>query len=189
MGVLSLIILFSLEIPVLVNPNHPARPHYFAMRWPLLPHAIFGIFSILAGPVQFSSRVRRNYPKLHRVIGRLYVGSIMISAPMGAVIVLALPEDNNFRIGVCVHATLWFITTLMAFLTARNRQILQHKQWMVRSYVLTFSFIVTRILGPVWNALHISHHDYGIVDVMLNVAYLLVADIGLNWREITTKRA
>jgi uncharacterized membrane protein len=129
--------------------------------------------------------MRRKYPKFHRILGRFYVGSIMLAAPLGIVIVIVAPTDPFFRTGVCVHATLWFITTLMAFLTARNRHILQHKQWMVRSYILTFSFITARVLSPIWAAFGITPHEYGIVDVILNLSYLLVADIALNWRELT----
>ena len=189
MFIMALIILFTIEVPVLINPTHPARAHYLPMRWLLLPHIFFGVIATLAGPFQFSSRIKRRHLNFHRILGRVYVASIMIAAPLGAAIVIALPTDPYFRTGVCVHATLWFITTTMAFLTARNRQIVQHRQWMVRSYVLTFSFIIARILGPVWGAFHINQHDYGIVDCILNLCYLLGADIGLNWRELTTKRA
>jgi hypothetical protein len=60
---------------------------------------------------------------------------------------------------------------------------------MVRSYILTFSFVITRVLGPVWGFFHVTITQYGVIDVILNLLYLLVADIALNWREITTSRA
>lgn len=186
--VMALAVLFIVDLPML-NAHHPARPYFFKVRWPLLPHMIFGGIAILSGPVQFSSRVRRQYPQFHRILGRFYVGSIMIAAPMGIVIPLVGPKDPFFTTGVIVHGSLWFVTTLMAFLTARNRHILQHKQWMVRSYILTFSFVITRVLSPLWPIFHVSITQYGMIDVILNVLYLLVADIALNWREISTRRA
>ena len=117
------------------------------------------------------------------------MASIMIAAPMGILIPIVGPIDPFFTAGIMIHGTSWFICTLMAFLTARNRHIQQHKQWMVRSYVVTFSFILTRALGPIWGAFHINITEYGMVDATLNVLYLLVSDIALNWREITTARA
>ena len=190
MFVLTLIILFKAEIPVMVNPHHPGRPHYFAMRWYLVPHLIFGSIAMLAGPLQFSTRFRQRSLRVHRILGRVYVASIAVAAPFGAAIVIFLPTENHFRVGVCVHASLWFITTAMAYLTARNRHIVQHRQWMIRSYVLTFSFILSRVIMPVWLALGVAdRHNYGIVDVTLNVCYLLGADIAINWREISRKRA
>ncbi len=112
----------------------------------------------------------------------------MIAAPMGMLIPVFGPKDPFFTTGVEVHGACWFITTLMAFLTARNRHIVQHRQWMVRSYILTFSFVITRVLGPLWAFLHITISEYGMIDVMLNLVYVLVADIALNWKEITTSR-
>jgi energy-converting hydrogenase Eha subunit C len=60
---------------------------------------------------------------------------------------------------------------------------------MVRSYILTFSFVITRVLSPLWPIFHVSITQYGMIEVILNVLYLLVADIALNWREISTRRA
>jgi uncharacterized membrane protein len=153
------------------------------------PHLVLGSVALLSGPIQFSSRIRSQYPKFHRILGRCYVGSVLIAAPMGILITIIGPKDPFYTIGIATHAGVWFITTLMAFFTARNRQIPEHKQWMVRSYVLTFSFIATRVIGPLWGLAGVTTpHQYGIIDTGLNVVYLLVADIALNWRQITTKR-
>jgi hypothetical protein len=59
---------------------------------------------------------------------------------------------------------------------------------MVRSYILTFSFVITRVLGPLWAVLRVTISEYGMIDVLLNLVYILVADIALNWKEITTSR-
>ena len=36
-----------------------------------------------------------------------------------------------------------------AYLTARNRQIQAHRQWMIRSYLFTLSCIFTRVANPI----------------------------------------
>lgn len=144
---------------------------------------------MLSGPIQFSSRVRAAYPRFHRILGRWYVCSVLVAAPLGSAITFIGPKDLFFTIGVNIHATVWFITTLMAFLTARNRHIPEHRQWMVRSYVLTFSFVASRVISPLWGLFHMNNpHSYGLIDASLNVAYLLITDICLNWRQITTRR-
>jgi uncharacterized membrane protein len=185
---LALYVFFVVDVPLL-NASHPERPYFFKVRWALLPHGLLGGIAIVAGPLQFSSRLRRRYPDFHRILGRVYVVSVLIAAPFGIQITVLGPKNNLFTTGVAVHASLWFITTLVAFLTARNRHIVQHRQWMVRSYILTFSFVITRVLSPLWQVFGITLKEYGTVDVILNLAYLLVADIALNWREITTRRA
>lgn len=188
MLVLATIILL-VDLPLL-SPTHPYRWYHFKVRYALIPHWIFGSVALLSGPFQFSSRIRRQYPRIHRILGRYYVASVLIAAPLGIWITLLGPKDLFYSIGIDTHAAVWFICTLMAFITARNRQIPEHRQWMVRSYVLTFSFIATRVIGPFWMLIGFVHgpHEYGLVDTGLNVVYLLVADIGLNWKQITTRR-
>jgi len=185
---ISFAVLVINDIPFL-NPHHPYRFYHVKVAPVLVPHMILGCIAIFAGPFQFSTRLRARYPKYHRLVGRAYVGSIMIAAPMGALIPIVGPKDPFYTTGVIVHATSWFVTTLMAFFTARNRQIPQHKQWMVRSYVLTYSFVITRVLGVVWQLLGVTITQFGMIDCILNFLYILCADIGLNWKEITTSRA
>lgn len=180
-------IIFAIDLPLL-NPHHPYRVYQSKVAWALMPHAMLGTFALLAGGFQFSSRLRRRNIKLHRILGRFYVAAVLVAAPLGIMITVIGPKDSFFTFGVAVHASVWFITTLMAFLTARNRHIPEHRQWMVRSYILTFSFVASRVLAPVWFFMGVkSPHEYGIVDATLNVAYLLIADISLNWRQLTSR--
>jgi hypothetical protein len=44
------------------------------------------------------------------------------------------------------------------------------------------------VLGPLWAVLRVTISEYGMIDVLLNLVYILVADIALNWKEITTSR-
>ena len=37
------------------------------------------------------------------------------------------------------------VTTAMAYMAVRNRAIEQHREWMLRSYVVTFAFVVFRL--------------------------------------------
>lgn len=79
--------------------------------------------------------------------------------------------------------------TTAAFITARNRQIAQHRQWMVRSYAITFTFVSSRVLNlwPVyWSHLGDVLSAVGIIAFTL--ASLLIVHVGLNWRELTTRR-
>jgi hypothetical protein len=46
-----------------------------------------------------------------------------------------------------MQAAAWIVCTTAAFITARNRQIAQHRQWMVRAYAVTFTFVSSRVLN------------------------------------------
>ena len=59
----------------------------------------------------------------------------------------ALP--NPLIIAADSQAILWFICTAAAFVTARNRHIVQHRVWMIRSYSVTLVFFTSRVLLPI----------------------------------------
>jgi hypothetical protein len=61
---------------------------------------------------------------------------------------------------------------------------------MVRSYAVTFTFVFTRVLNlwpRYWSRLGDTLAAVGVIAFTL--ASLLVVDIALNWRELTTRRA
>jgi len=165
---------------------HAYRLQVIADRHLLIPHTLSGVVALLAGPVQFSSRFRLRHLKFHRVLGRIYVISVFIGALTG----IALAAGRPGMPGTCVQAAAWVVCTTAALITARNRQIARHRQWMVRSYAVTFTFVSSRVLN-LW-PLYWSHLGDSLAAVGLIVftfASLLVVELGLNWRELTTRRA
>ena len=124
--------------------NYPnSHDRFWDERYILVPHIVFGLIALLAGPFQFSSRFRQRNLALHRLLGKVYVVSVLIAAPLGFILTLKRPPLLEFAVGV--QASLWFLTTIVAFVTARNRQINHHRQWMVRSYAVTFFFVSDRV--------------------------------------------
>ena len=92
--------------------------------------------------------------------------------------------------GTCMQAAAWIACTTAALITARNRQIAQHRQWMVRSYAVTFTFVSSRVLNlwpRYWSHLGDTLAAVGVIAFTL--ASLLVVELGFNWRELTTRRA
>jgi uncharacterized membrane protein YozB (DUF420 family) len=48
-------------------------------------------------------------------------------------------------VGVFSLAVAWLATTGMAILCIKRRNITAHRQWMIRSYIVTFAFVLFRI--------------------------------------------
>ena len=165
---------------------HAYRLQVIADRGLLIPHTLCGLIALLAGPVQFSSRFRQRHLKFHRVLGRIYVISVFIGALSG----IALAAGRPGLPGTSMQAAAWIVCTAAAFITARNRQIFQHRQWMARSYAVTFTFVSSRVLNlwpRYWSHLGVTLAAVGVIAFTL--ASLLVVDLALNWRELTTRRA
>lgn len=171
----------------LIDPAHPSWPHYMTMgRW-LLPHGLAGAAALFVAPFQFSDRLRKGYPRVHRVSGRIYVAGIVVLAPLG-VYLQYLDESvglpRSFTMAAVVDATLLYITTGIAFMYAVKRRITQHRQWMTRSYAVALVFFETRfILGVTgWETLGVAVTET-VVWVCLAFAVLL-GDIASQWQEL-----
>jgi uncharacterized membrane protein len=188
MGTMTLSVLFYSEIPMLRKADE--RAYLSTIPFLIIPHAAAGIAALLSGPLQFSTRIRRRAPTFHKVLGRVYVVSVFVAAPLA--IVMSNPHrdyrDYYFVAAIIVQAGAWMVTTAAAFFTARNRQFQQHREWMVRSYAVTFTFVGTRVLQPIpaWN--RFSAAGFAMAIIVITFLAVLIPDIALHWRELTTRR-
>ena len=165
---------------------HAYRLQVIADRALLIPHTLAGTLALLIGPINFSSRIRQRHLQLHRVLGRVYFFSVLVGAPTG----IALAWGRPGLPGTSMQAAAWVVCTTAAVIAARNRQIAVHRQWMARSYAVTFTFVSSRVLNlwpRYWSHLGDSLSAVGVIAFTL--ASILIVDIGLNWHELTTRRA
>jgi uncharacterized membrane protein len=187
LGLTALFVFVTSEVFLIADypMYHAYRLQVIADRHLLIPHVLAGIFALLIGPINFSSRIRHRHLKLHRILGRIYVVSVFVGATTG----IALAWGRPGLPGTSMQAAAWIVCTTAAFITARNRQIAQHRQWMARSYAVTFTFVSSRVLNlwPLyWSHLGDSLSAVGVIAFTL--VSLLLVDLGLNWHELTTRR-
>jgi len=187
LGLTVLFVFITSEVLLIADypMYHAYRLQVVADRHYLIPHALAGIFALLIGPINFSSRIRQRRLKLHRVFGRIYLISVFVGSFTG----IALAAGRPGLPGTSMQAAAWMVCTTAAFATARNRQIAAHRQWMARSYAVTFTFVSSRVLNlwpRYWSHLGDVFSAVGVIAFTL--ASLLIVDLGLNWRELTTRR-
>jgi uncharacterized membrane protein len=187
LGLTVLFVFITSEVLLVTDYSmyHAYRLQVIADRHLLIPHTLAGTFALLIGPINFSSRIRQRHLQLHRVLGRIYVISVFIGAFTG----IALAAGRPGLPGTSMQAAAWIVCTTAALITARNRQIVQHRQWMVRSYAVTFTFVSSRVLNlwpRYWSHLGDSFAAVGVIAFTL--ASLLIGEVGLNWHALTTRR-
>ncbi len=120
--------------------------NYWQMRGWLLLHITCGMTALLVGPFQFSRRLRQRYLPVHRVSGRVYIVAVLLGCTAAFRLAIGTTFGSAFGLGLVCLALAWATTTLMAFYAVRQRQISIHKEWMIRSYVVTFGFVTFRFL-------------------------------------------
>jgi hypothetical protein len=132
--------------PYLVWSEVSYGPYFWPRAGYLLPHLVGGLVAIVIGPLQLWPRIRNRYPRFHRISGRVYLGAIVVGSLAGIALALTSGVNAIYATGLLGLAAVWLLTGGMAFAAIRRRNIVQHKQWMIRSYVVTFAFVSFRII-------------------------------------------
>ena len=149
----------------------------------ILSHIVGGMAATAVGLLQFVSALRSAYPRLHRVMGYLYLISVALAGSTGLWLspdtpifaadgltdlaaidlsgiglsptFLGYSASSKFspsqfflvRTGFTILALVWLLTSLLAFVRARQRRFASHRAWMVRNYSLTFAAATVRLVG------------------------------------------
>ena len=135
-------------------------PETFRGHWNhagiLLAHITGGTLALLLGPFQFWPWLRHKHLNLHRWLGRVYLLCIVVSV-ISSGYILTIPESSiGFRTGIGGLALAWIITASLAYIAIRKRQLEQHREWMIRCYVVTFGFVTFRFVWDSMAALEIG---------------------------------
>lgn len=109
-------------------------------------HVYSSIFVLFFGFIQFSTRIRKQFPFIHRWLGRLYVIIVLVLAgPSGLLMGYYGNGGWIAQIAFCLLAILWILFTYKGFETIRKGDLRSHQKWMYRSYALTLSAISLRL--------------------------------------------
>lgn len=108
-------------------------------------HTFSAVFVLFAGFTQFSSDLLRENRVLHKFLGRLYVFNILvINFPAAMIMAVYANGGVLAKTAFVLLDLLWFYFTYVAFISARNKDFVKHKHYMMRSYALTLSAITLR---------------------------------------------
>jgi uncharacterized membrane protein len=132
-------------------------------------HVYASIWVLLAGFTQFSRRIQRNRPKLHRAMGYIYVTNVLlITGPAGLLMGFYANGGISSRIAFVTLALLWIFFTAMALIKARQKDFKAHRRYMIRSYALTLSALTLRA----WKFGITNSFELPPMDVYRTVAWL-----------------
>lgn len=137
-------------LPYLYNFNFEQfGDYYWPNKWWLVGHLLGGMTALVIGPLQFSKTFRNRYLKTHRTMGKLYIIAIIIGSFCAIYMsfTVALQVNIAWCIALFFLALSWLVSVLMAYRMIRLKRISQHREWMIRSYVITFAFVLFRFLN------------------------------------------
>jgi hypothetical protein len=183
---LSVLVVIFVDERFLVIPSDPEWRHIQPFRWELLIHGPLGAVALFTGPLQFSDRLRRARPRLHRWTGRAYIAAIAVAAPIGA-LVGARYEVSAIQLEQYFQGGFWFLTTAMALVCILRKNVPAHKAWMMKSYGFCLVFVLSRLPDAI-PGYHMTPQVLADLLWGLVVAALVVPDLILTTRELARRR-
>ena len=110
-------------------------------------HFAAGGLILVLGCIQLLQSVRINYPAWHRWIGRIYVVSCLATAIGGIFFILfkGTVGGLSMDIGFGFYGVLMFISAILTWKHAANRNIELHRAWALRLFILAIGSWLYRI--------------------------------------------
>lgn len=117
----------------------------------LIIHIAASAVALFAGCLQMSTKLRRYYPRAHRISGRWYIFAGVIPGALAAAALIGInlhetPSDAGLSISVgnSSWAVLWFASAVVGWRYARQRRYADHRRMMIYSFALTMAILWTR---------------------------------------------
>ena len=119
--------------------THPA--HTFT-------HVILGGLFLALAPLQFSSRVRERYVRLHRWSGRALVLAALLVGLSGLTLGALFPYGGRGAASAVFAAGALFLYALVrAFRAIRRGDVARHREWMIRMFSIGLGIATVRVVG------------------------------------------
>ena len=167
-----------------LDAKAPEWAHYQSFRWHLLPHGVAGTLALSLGVVQFSTRLRRRYLRIHRLAGKVYIGATFVAAPVA--IWIAFIASPWFLIPfTAIQATTWMLFTVIAYRCIRRGEVRAHRQWMMRSYAIVLIFLEGRVLMAIPALARQGMDAVVLVNWACFAVTLVAMEVLLHWQEIS----
>ena len=112
-------------------------------------HVGFGALALLIGPLQFARGLRERFPRVHRALGSISVGAIILAAVAGLVISPLTRAGIVGTLGFGMLAVLWASFALLGLRAILRRDVQAHRAWMTRAFALTYAAVTLRLWIPI----------------------------------------
>ncbi|MGB5819684.1 MAG: DUF2306 domain-containing protein [Saonia sp.] len=150
-----------------------------------IAHMIGATFSLFLGPIQFWPSIREKYISYHKIAGKLYViGSII--AGISAFRLSLIYDCIGCRYSLVILSFLFLLTTSLAWLAIKRKNIVAHRQFMVRSYTCALAFVFIRRyqilpLDFLYRAIDDSELQRTVNEWIFSFIPLIVVEIAMIW--------
>lgn len=185
-----------IALPVLTLSNVRSHSTHFPQ---VFLHAVSGTVMLVIGAVNLYLGATRKHFRLHRPLGLAYLVGGSVSAV--SAIILALGNghgkpskafafdplrSDDLGWALATLGAAWLACAAMGYRAASNRRFTSHQAWMIRSYVLVWSFVLCRLIGQFPSLPQLG--SGGALAWLSWTIPLLACEVALQWQDGSRRR-
>lgn len=169
-------------IPVLTTASSARHAGHFPI---VFVHMIGGTAMLFGGAAALYLGAMRRQLSIHRRIGQAYLLIGGVGAAAGLLLsILNRHHVTGIMIATGTLAATWLAVALLAYRAARLRRFDLHRDMMIRSYVLTWTFVGCRIAGRVPGAEEMGDPGGAAIVWLAWVGPMIVCELFLHARDL-----
>ena len=138
----AFIIYAFLELGVAVHPG--MKSNFQAHPIGIYLHIFASLIALAIGPFQFNEKFRLNKIQVHRLLGKIYLISVLIGGLSGLYMSQYSFGGMISHSGFFTLAILWLATGYKAYHSIKNKNVKAHQYWMLINFALTFAAVTLR---------------------------------------------
>lgn len=139
----TLPVIWTVVLPVLSGAARPGHAGHWLL---VVLHVFTGLITLIAGTVGLYIGWTRRGFEWHRHVGCTYLGAGLTMAPTALILSFQAPHPiKSLFVSTGVLSLVWCAVALMGWHAGANRREASHRDWMIRSYVLTWTFVFCRL--------------------------------------------
>ncbi|MEQ1923024.1 MAG: DUF2306 domain-containing protein [Pyrinomonadaceae bacterium] len=170
--------------PVASVANVEKHPDHFGL---VFAHMIGGTIMLFVGAVNLYIGTTNKYFRYHKLFGRIYLIGGSLGVAFVVIVLLSTAHKSeaggiftNMTISLLTLAAAWLTCAAMAYRAVRNHHYELHRDWIIRSYVLAWSFVFCRLASRVPS---VESLGGGEAFIWLSwIGPLLICEVLLHWR-------
>jgi uncharacterized membrane protein len=111
-------------------------------------HLATALAPLLLGPLQFWKWLRVNHVTIHRTMGKIYIVGSLLGGLTAFYLGLTIDLEGSVLPLLLLSIT-WLFMTISAWISIRQRNIVAHRLFVIRSYGLALVFVFLRLIGDI----------------------------------------
>ena len=144
--------------------------HIDIWRYSFYIHVFSSPVIIISGLLQFNKWLIWKRPKVHRLLGTVYIATLLfVSGPAAFVMSLYANSGRIAQTSFVLLTLAWIGTTYLAYREIRQGKTESHVKWMIRSFALTLSAVTLRFYAYLFDIFNV---DIGPRETYMILSYI-----------------